>query len=374
LKPEDDATGVAAGKFTPFEPDTVTVDQLTDLGWDGYAVVVLANVPDLPVEAVTELAKYVRAGGSLMVFLGPSVRPEFYNKYFVEAGLLPGILETIRGDARYPVYLELADASHPVVRYFEEHADATHLKRPIVAFGKYFSTSGLEASGARVPFRFNDTARTPAVFDAPCGDGRVLWVASTADQEWNEFSAWPDFVVFVYESISYLVRFGMSSSNLLVGEPFRKEYPSSQYANEVLLRLPELLGQDLGRPRNVRKAMTGQQGRETFEITHDDTAMPGIYRLDLLRPGIAGADSIEYFAVNVDTAESDLRPMTEEDFRASLESLRFQTFDASERIRAVEGERELVRGREFWRWIAFAVLTLLAAETLLAFLFGRRVS
>lgn len=373
LEPGVYASG-GPGRFTPFVPEYISLDQIGGLSFQEYAVVILANVAELPGEKTEALKAYVRGGGALMSFLGPNVRPEFYNRSFGDDGLLPGRLEEPRGDPRYPVYLEVSDPGHPVARYFEEHRETTHLHRPIVAFGRYYRVAGLDAPrpGVRVPFRFTDSPRSPAVFDVAYGEGRALWVATTADQEWNEFSSWPDFVVFVHESLSDLVESGSTSANLRVGETFRRLYPSTAYASEVILRVPDLPTGDLRRSRTVRKAMSPVGEGGEFEIVHEDTEAPGIYRLDLNRGGVADADTVEYFGVNVDTAESDLRSMTDDDFQGTYENLRYQAFDVSERIRKVAGERELLRGREYWKWLLFAVMGLAAAELVLAYLFGRR--
>jgi hypothetical protein len=380
LEPEDDALGSVAGRFTPFETAVVTTSQLGDVDLKAHSVVVLANVAELPPERVEDLERYVRAGGALMVFLGPNVRPEFYNQHFRgaegEQGLLPGVLEDVHGDERYPVHLRVADASHPIPRYFEERRHVTHLDRPVIAFYKYFRVKGLEqpAPGVRVFLEYTDTEASPAAFDNAFGAGRVLWFTSTADQGWNELSNWPDYVVFLYESISYLVSFGVSSSNLETGEVFHRTYPASQYASEVLLRAPEPDLNEIDRVRNIRKAMRSLPGGSEFDLVHEETEVPGLYRLDLLRPSSPGTDGVEHFAVNIDTAESDLRPMGVEDFRTHYQALEFKAFDATERLRVAKGERELLGGRELSRAVLGAVLVLAAVETLLAWLFGRRTA
>jgi hypothetical protein len=380
LEPEDDSFGVLGGRFTPFEAAVVTPSQVGEVDIKGYSVVVLANVAELPLDRVEEIKRYVRSGGALMVFLGPNVRADFYNQFLRgaegEEGLLPGVLEEARGDERYPVHLRIADPAHPVTRYFEERRHVTHIDRPVISFYKYFRVAGLgePGPGVRVFLSYSDTDASPAAFDNAFGAGRVLWFTSTADQGWNELSNWPDYVVFLYESISYLVGFGMSSSNLRTGDVFRRTYPASQYASEVMLLAPEPESDDLDRVRSVRKAMRSLPGGSEFDLSHEETEVPGLYRLDLLRPSSPGTDGVEYFAVNLDTSESDLRPMTIEDFRAHYQGLAFNAFDASERLRVAKGERELLSGREFARAVLFAVLALAAAETVLAWLFGRRAA
>jgi hypothetical protein len=120
----------------------------------------------------------------------------------------------VHGDKRYPVNLQISDLGHPLVQYFSERKEVTHIERPVISFYEYYQVAPIapDLRGVRVAFRFNDAQKSPAVFDNAYGAGRVLWITSSADGQWNEFANWPDFVVFLYESISYLVKFGMSSS------------------------------------------------------------------------------------------------------------------------------------------------------------------
>ena len=119
-------------------------------------MVVLANVADMPPDQVRGLEQYVASGGALMVFLGPNVRPEFYNRAFgpdresaegekAPATLLPLRIESVQGDTRFPVNLQAAEANHPLSQYFEEQKEFTHLHRPLIAFYKYFRVSSVKA-------------------------------------------------------------------------------------------------------------------------------------------------------------------------------------------------------------------------------------
>jgi hypothetical protein len=377
LEPEDDSMGAVQGRFTPFQAVYVTPDRLGEVAWKEYPVVILAGVPEVAPAHAAALKGYVKDGGALIAFLGPRVRPDFYNEHFrgEDGGILPFPLGEVRGDTRYPVSFQVADPSHPLAAYFEARREFTHLQRPLISFYKYFEVVEPKegAPGVRVPFRFSDTRRSPAVFDCAHGQGRVLWITSSAgDDTWNELPSWPDYVVFLYEAISYLVEAGLSASNLRVGETFRRTYPGAQFASEVLLQEPELRRADLDRVRTVRKAMRQLEGRNEFEIVHEDAGFPGLYILELKRPSAPGTDTVEAFAVNVDTAESDLTTMTRQDFADHYPNLGFQEFRATERIEEMKERERQLGGREHWKWLIYAVLLLLIAETILAWLFGRR--
>ena len=396
LSPKDDDLGALGNRFTPFLPSTITVDQMSDIDWKKFSVVVLANVAEVPKAAITGLERYVAEGGALVVFLGENVRPEFYNEFLYKdgSGLLPLEMGVRRGDRRTPVHLQFAAPNHPVARYFEEHKASSYLQGGVVSFYEYFqfaepTTSATPAertgnAGDAVPggapdverdvsvlCRLNDIDRSPVIFDASYGRGRVMWFASTADRDWNGFPVWHDYVVFLYESISYLMGFGAKSLNLDVGESFSRFYDSGDFASEVLLTVPPAGSSDLESARVLRRAMREIKEERRFQISYDDTAGPGLYRLDLRRPFSERGDSVECFAVNVDPEEGRLESLTAAEFK---EHYRIEPtlFDASAQFRDLAKQKDLLRGREYWPWFLVAVLILLLLETALAQHFGRR--
>lgn len=390
LEPTDDALGAGVARFTPFRPEYLGAEQLADVAWERYALVVLANVSEVPKRELESLERYVAEGGALMVFMGENVRPEYYNEYFHREGkgLLPWPLGEVRGSDSAPVYMRFTGERHPVAEFFAEHREMSYLYTGIVAFYYYIqaeqpdSPDGDSEGGGdgvskpplpgpvRVLCRYSDLDSSPAVFDNPFGRGHVMWFTSSADQDWNEFPIWHDFVVFLHESISYLVSLGERTDNLLVGDTFEQVYESDEYASEVLLRLPGGDEGSLGGDRVLRRAMRELRKDERFRITHEDTSVPGLYRLELKRPHSPSGDTVQYFAVNVETEESDLRGMVAEDFETHF-AVEPTFFDVSATFREEARKKDLLRGYEFWPWVLGAVLLLLLLETVLAQVFGR---
>ena len=374
LEPEDDALGAVSGQLTPFRPSTISYERLATTALRDFAVIILANVPELRPETVDALRNYVAAGGALMVFLGDRVQPSVYNEIFRtgEEPLMPFLLAEERGDSRFPVQLEAVDASHPVAAYFAEHEEL--LPMEVLFFNRYYTLSfpDDDDGSLRIPFRLGDLDGSPAVLDHSYGRGRVQWVTTSADLEWNDFARFQPYVVFVYESLSYLVRFGGESLNLDVGDMFRRRYTPTDYASEVVLHVPAEASDDLAASETVRKDMREIEAAGEFEIVHERTQVPGLYRMDLLRPNRPQPNTTEYFAVNVSTEESDLAPMRDDDFRTHFENIDFQLFDASENLRQAAEQEGLLRGKEYWRFFLFTVLALLVLESILACVFGRR--
>ncbi|MEE3296058.1 MAG: BatA domain-containing protein [Planctomycetota bacterium] len=388
LQPRDDAMTTLGGRITPFQPVNLTADLLRDVEWKRFSLVVLANVADIPVKELETLRRYVAEGGFLVVFMGANVDPQTYNRIFHAPGperLLPFEVVEERGDSLSPVYLQFSDKSHPVVDYFAQHKERTELHRALVPFYRFMKMGaepgGGKESTARVFCRYNDLDRSPAVFDNSYGRGRVLWFTSSADDDWNEFPAWQDYVVFLYESIAYLVGFRRLNDNLGVGEEFQRFYDSSRFAYEVKLHAPPLPGRGLTGSRTVPMAMRELDDSGRFSLAYGQTDVPGLYRLEL-RQGQAGAGeegeasaakkTIEYFSVNVSTDESDLRGIEASEMESHFGVEASQLLNYSEEVETRQQQKALRRDRELWKYFLVAAIALLFLETALAQFVGRR--
>ncbi len=379
LAAEDDSMASIEGRLTPFEPLVVQAEQLSDVELDDFSLIVCANVGSFARADVKRMQAFVKGGGLLLGFFGDRVQADLYHELFHEEGgesLLPVRLGDVRGDPAFPIHLGVSDGAHPLAKYFHDHATETDLHRPLASFTRYFAVEPLleESRRFRISHRYTDAEKTPALFDAAYGRGRVFWVNATADQAWTDLSDYPDFVILLHETINYLMTFRSDTSNLRVGMPFARVYPAEEFASEVTLQLPiDFAGLSGGeRIRNAHKTMRQDETEKSFRILHEDTAIPGIYRLDLRRPHSPEEDTVEYFCANVEGDEGDLTRLEEDDLRRVYDNLKFQALDVEQRLEDVAEEQSLARGREFWRAAIAAVLALLVCESVLAWLFGRR--
>lgn len=385
LQPRDDDLAVLGGRITPFRPVNLSADLVRDMDWKRYSIVVLANLESIAAAELATLQRYVDEGGFLVVFMGDNVDPQVYNSLFHTPGpkrLLPFEVIEQRGDSLSPVYLQFSDSSHPVADYFAQHKERTELHRALVPFYRFMKLAvPKEDTGARVFCRYNDLDRSPAVFDNPYGRGRVLWFTSSADDDWNEFPAWQDYVVFLYESIAYLVGFRTLNDNLGVGDEFQRFYDGSEFALEVMLHAPQIPGRSLPGGRTARTPMRELEDPGRFSITYGQTDVPGLYRLDLNRSveggGVPAGDavkpnSVEYFSVNVATGESDLRGIDASELETHFGVEAGQFLDYSEKVESRRQEQRQLLGREFWKYCLAAVIALMLLETALAQFFGRR--
>jgi hypothetical protein len=194
----------------PFEPSSIDLFDLRN-GWpslDKTAAVVFANVADLPTEDAKALAKYVEAGGGLVVFTGDKVTAEG-SASLIEAGLGVGQVVGPETSSGRPWRLDRWDATHPLLKPFAdpEHGD---LRRP--AFTSI--TKIIAGPTARGVAWFRDDE--PAILERSVGRGRVVWFASSCDRSWSDWPRGRMFLPMVHQMISY-------ASGLTDGGPIRQE-------------------------------------------------------------------------------------------------------------------------------------------------------
>jgi hypothetical protein len=368
----------------PYRPVVRTVEQVLNEApeLEGFVAIVFANVSaaDLNERFVDEVRQFVRRGGALVAFAGKNVVPEDYNRLFHkgDGDLLPlPIAEIVERDVE-PVHLSFVKSEHPIARFFAERSQYTYLEKPYIEFRRFVRferpAAGLDL---RPLFVFDDAESSLAAFDAPCGSGRVLWVASSADLEWNDFAKYPDFVPFIHEAIPYVVRFGESAINLSLGQPYRESFSAEEFAPQVQILPPRSPDREpLGPPALLPKQLERLGGDNRFTLLHEETSVPGHYEVRLERPGAApdvenAPSRRRLFAVNVDPDEGDLRIASPDALADQFPALQMDNFDAEERIKEVSRSRSAAGGTELWRAVLWAVFVLLVAESVLAVFFGR---
>ena len=84
--------------------------------------------------------------------------------------------------------------------------------------------------------------------------------------------------------------------------------------------------------------------------------------------GVDRPKHTEFFAVNVNTDESDLHRIGPEELRRELPRFTFDYYEGA--LPSAEAETFSPRRSELWRGLLYAVLALLLTETFLAWRFG----
>ncbi|MFO7899782.1 MAG: BatA domain-containing protein [Planctomycetota bacterium] len=327
-----------------------------------FSAVVLANIASVSdPKTVARLERYVRLGGTLIVFLGDRVSPDSYNEQLFKGGegLLPVELgeevlmdpETARGrhlilekDPMYVGFRTLDDVSREILEKFA------------IFTGYIRMTPGEEAT---VAARFE--GGDPAVVAKGYGRGSVVVCASSADTAWNNLGETGALMMLMHELIGQVAVGEASRRNLIVRSPYRRIFEPGAKIESVRITPPG----ETGEPTSLTPFDRDKAPKIVFEKT--DTA--GAYKLEFtVGPG-ADARPAEYFSVNPAAEESDLGRYSPAEAKEAVEGLEFEyATDEAELHLRVEASRSR---RDIARALLLAVLAMACLELVLGQRFGR---
>ncbi|HEX3727728.1 MAG TPA: hypothetical protein VHV08_15845, partial [Pirellulales bacterium] len=226
-------------------------------------------------------------------------------------------LQELVSEAQY--HFDPLNYRHSLLRAFQGYEQSGLLTTPVY---KYFRLAVDPHSAAHVALAFE--GGDPAIVEEKIGAGRSIVVATEGSfssldpatkNPWTTMPAWPSFVPLVQELLSLAVRGQMSQHNALVGQPLGDALDAAATRATVSVTNPA------GAREEVRMALESEDSHWSYA----DTSTSGVYHVEL-GPPVARR---ELFAVNVDTAESDLSRLEPEDLpkeftthrRASLEEM-----------------------------------------------------
>ena len=198
------------------EPKVVPAPEIgtvTDLG--RYAAIVLANVPRLPDAAAASLARYVQAGGGLLLAPGIRAKPTFYNAWVTQAAepVAPARLADRRNAADEPARLEPKTFGHPALRLVAASVQSDAGSALIKAYWK------LDANERDPDVRVGGRLHTgePFLVERKLGKGYVLMTAAPLDPSGGNLPALKSFVPLIHELVYYLAAPMMLDANVAPG-------------------------------------------------------------------------------------------------------------------------------------------------------------
>jgi hypothetical protein len=367
---QDDQRGE---RLSIFNPEKIAAGAFIDEKLDKYDVVCLANIEDISEEKAAQIENFAASGRGVVIFLGDLVDTAAYNKLLYKdgAGILPAKLVKPVGDPerKTSFNFKIAAPNHPL---FATASD--RLKRQFET-ARVYQFMGLEpdsysnSSAVTVLAAFTDPDASPAILEKRCGRGSVILVTTSADHDWQVWIANPSYLPMVHRIFSNLAASSLVRATLNVGERFQTR--RSEWAEDIRIFIPDETNS------SIKKTLSGSsESREGYLLSYDETDLSGVYKIVMRsapREDEAAKGPVEktdYFAVNVDTAESDLRRATQDDFRQFLSDLplKFATYGDAVKFGADEAGTDT----EFWwKFLLLAVLGLLVLETALAQIFGK---
>jgi aerotolerance regulator-like protein/VWA domain-containing protein len=274
---------LAAADGAAFSLQSVAVGPAARLALNPYAFVVVSNLAALPPALQSELQRYVRAGGSVLVALGTGAAGHDRVPLF-ESGI-QGVRDyasaVAAGAERYSTVGE-TDLSQSWV-------GALSLWSGV----KFFYVPRVDEANSEVIARLTD--RTPLLLEKKLGEGRVLLLASGLEGLTNDLPTRPAFVAFISQLSRHLSGVQPGTAARMVDsilELHSAEQPGLSDSSRV-----EVIDPEGGRPLSLTQA----QSAATLRLTQ-----AGFYQL-------RRADGHQQLiGVNVDPRESDLALIPEE--------------------------------------------------------------
>ncbi len=313
----------------------------------GTEVVILSNVEKATGRLLVDLEAFVRRGGGLIIFGGPSVDSRAYDQEFWKdgRGLLPcaikGAGHVEEGQA--PARILSQRHTHPATVYFN---DARGLRLQDASFQHWLKFDRIEGD-ARVLLSLD---RGDALMvERPFGKGRVIAVASTANALWNNLPLQPVFVPLMQRLVTYLAVQNAGPQSQPSGTPLHINLPDSQ-SREIFA---------LTDPMNQVHDLTPEPDKDGNPVLdYPMTQQPGVY--ELRAKSALKSDSPRRFAFHLNPAESDLAPLPPAKARetaARLGAAYAESYDDYERL-----DRSRRHGSEIWQALLVLLLALMFFE------------
>jgi hypothetical protein len=267
----------------------------------------MANVGDITPNKSEEIKKFIKNGGTLIIFLGNRIRSNVYNKLLYD--VLPAeIGSTTEGEFTLV----------PENFYLELVKNKDRLKG--VNVNKLYSLIPTEKSHIII----SASNKFPFMIKNDVAKGTVILFASTADLSWNNLSLSPLYLPIIKKLFDLPVSKKSLDRNISVGDELTIEIGDD--LDEVTVIDP------LGKKYNIN--------RENTKFLN--TYVPGIYKVENER------NTLYSFAVNIDPVESNLE-------KTSTNSYSSPNYPESRGAKVY---------KEIWLYFLWAALALFVTESL----------
>lgn len=344
------------------EAVSIPVERLAEEDLSSYHAVILCDLDRFPGQRLPALERYVREGGGLAIYLGDDVDPQAYEKELWKngAGLLPCRLGEVRPQPQ-PVKLAMLALEHPLLKLFS--GDNNPFLSRVKSRRHYACPIDPKDKTTKTICKWEDVEGSPAIVEKPFGDGRVVLFNTSAtrpsdpDRRWTDWPREPSFPVTAQELVHHLAPASTKGANLEVGQPISRAINPAVFEPKARLLVP-------GEKQWHELLAARRENSDALWFVFPDTFTAGVYQLELA-PRAGGAPRVESYAVELDPREGELAKADPAALTKLMTTdLKFRVEPPTSSLLAMtEGERS-----ELWRFCAFLLLAVLAAEGVLSFI------
>ncbi|MDE0301060.1 MAG: BatA domain-containing protein [Candidatus Poribacteria bacterium] len=321
-------------------PVSCSAQEFEDFALEDYDVVVFVDVPLLTDRIKQQLQSFNRAGKSVVYLVEDKIDVSSYNRF---SNWLPASLGALT-DWQVPLNLSEFDPDHPIFDIFGAN-DFSGQYAPQFYQGLVLDP----AEEARVIARLSDD--TPFMVERRIHTGTAIIInVSGSRRDASNLMVNPHFVPLLQQTVLYCKAIQSAHDrNLLVGDTFTANYRHAKATKASVVRV----GDSSGSNRTISIGASGV-------LKFDQTELPGIYQVD-----IHGRDRLvrDFFAVNVDPAESDLQTI---EIQEAIERIGAQPLfaDSSESLHLRLDSYRM--GKEIWGELIILALIFMLIEGILS--------
>jgi len=318
-----------------------------------FDAVAIVDVPRIEMDMVSDLEKYVREGGGLMIFPGERLEIKSYNAEF-GGGLLPATMGPVWGESggqgKFRT-LQGPPYTHPMVSIWQDPAAGT------LSTARFYKGVGLQpqatvaGEGGEPVTVLSYADGTPAIVERTWGSGRVIEFSSSGNAAWNDLPAHPAFVPLMQRVLGRLVTRRDDALNIPVGSAFTYQARPEWLYKEMTVAKPG------ASPGAVDKSKVGLIDGAPL-LRYEDTDHAGVYDVE-----IASTPPVKLrFVAQADPEESKLTPLTDAELKTLGPGTRVIHWGPQTEMRQALGGN----GREFWTVFAALALAVAVCESFLA--------
>ncbi len=312
---------------------------IAQTGPERPAVAFLCDPAHLSTDVAAALEIYVKTGGNLVVFPGSSTQLGIVDTPDALARLLPATLAApaeIAGN-ELPKTWQADGFTHEITRFWNDPANGSLAS---VKFTRYCPMKLNTAATPNIVCAFSDGQ--PAVVEWTYGRGSVVMFNANATRQWTNLPLHPSFVPLLQRLMGFFHAKNEVRLNFQPGETFRKTIDESLVGKDFTVQRP-----GAGSARTAGQVAADESGAY---LRYSGTENLGAYRISM------GSEPIATIAVQMDPAESDLRPVDP----AALKEL-------SDVPRSASGsDARMVVLKEYWPALIWCVVALFVAEAAMA--------
>jgi len=356
-----------------FQVRTEPLSHLASFDARAVDVLVLSGIPRMTGEEAAAVARFAAAGGGVILFAGAGVDRMNYNKVLLPQLGLPALPEarpqpqdSLAPPDQNAGFLTFSrmDIDHPLLRTLLARPTENNPAKPpvesprVVRYGPTPYTLG----GRRI-IGLSDGGSFLA--DFPVRNGRLLWFSVDAATRDSDFPLRGIFVPLIHRAAVYLAGAAETPAHTVAGNPLMLSLPRGRVTHGGRFTLTSPSG------NNELLIPRGSPAIERIFVESSPTTEIGTYCLyeERVSSSAGYADPITLAAVNIDSAESNLRPATEPELARFWESGgigpdRQRQLTAGETLE--NSIHEARSGVELWKYCILIALICAVLEMLIA--------